>query len=117
MILNNENGKLTNFRNKPPRGPYIFSTTTPIPIISSTKVPKYQNFKINFNGKTKLKSLSQYAPKDIIPVMRSVPNPDSINNAIVNLAQSEPLREKVRSKNNRTNSSCQSFNQVICVLK
>ncbi|KAL1459671.1 hypothetical protein WDU94_011628 [Cyamophila willieti] len=63
----------------------------------STKSSKYQKFKLKFkpDKSNKPVSFNQFVPEPIIPVMRSVPNPDSINNDIVNLALSEPLREKI----------------------
>ncbi|KAI5703171.1 hypothetical protein M8J75_008584 [Diaphorina citri] len=77
----------------------IRSTPTTTTAPASSKIPKYQKFKIKFkNGKNKGFTLSQFVPNEIIPVMRSVPNPDSINNAIVNLAQTEPLREKIMNQ-------------------
>uniref|UniRef100_A0A8D9F770 Uncharacterized protein n=1 Tax=Cacopsylla melanoneura TaxID=428564 RepID=A0A8D9F770_9HEMI len=64
----------------------------------TTKVHQYQKFKLKFNLDNKSNkpvSFNQFVPEPIIPVMRTVPNPDSINNDFVSLALSEPLREKV----------------------
>lgn len=67
-------------------------------LTSTTNTPKYPELTIKIKAeKTKSRSpnLNQFLPQQIIPVMRSVPDPDSINNAMVSLALSEPLREKI----------------------